>query len=152
VLLNLAITRARRDAGKVVVVDANFDRPAVAQRLGCAAAPGLREVLARTVPLAWGLQESGQMNLSVLSAGNLPGEPAMDLWPLVLDQLRHRFDLVLIDAAECQRPEWPAVAGTATATYLVLRQADLEKPELNDMLVEVPRLGGRLRGYVLTQR
>ena len=44
------------------------------------------------------------------------------------------------------------LAGTATATYLVLRQADLEKPELNDLLTEVPRLGGRLRGYVLTQR
>ena len=56
------------------------------------------------------------------------------------------------DAAECHRPEWPALAGTATATYLVLRQADLEKPELNDLLTEVPRLGGRLRGYVLTQR
>jgi Mrp family chromosome partitioning ATPase len=152
VLLNLAMTRARRDAGKIVVVDANFDRPAVAQRLGLAAAPGLREVLARTVPLAWGLQETGQANLTVLSAGTFGGETSMDLWPIVLDQLRHRFDLVLIDAAECQRPEWPALAGTATATYVVLRQADIEKPELNDMLSEVPRLGGRLRGYVLTQR
>jgi Mrp family chromosome partitioning ATPase len=152
VLLNLALTRARRDAGKIVVVDANLDRPAVAARLGAAPAPGLREVLARTVPLAWGLQETGQTNLTVLTAGTHAGETAMDLWPLVLDQLRHRFDLVLIDAAECHRPEWSALAGTATATYLVLRQADLEKPELNDLLTEVPRLGGRLRGYVLTQR
>src|SRR5205085_8748466 len=60
VLLNLALTRARRDAGKVAVVDANLDRPAVAKRLGAAPAPGLREVLSRTVPLAWGLQETGQ--------------------------------------------------------------------------------------------
>jgi Mrp family chromosome partitioning ATPase len=152
VLLNVALTRARQDTGKVVVVDANLERPAVAQRLGAAPAPGLREVLARTVPLAWGLQETGQANLTVLTAGALAGATTMDLWPLVLDQLRHRFDLVLIDAAECHRPEWPALAGTATATYLVLRQADLEKPELNDLLTEVPRLGGRLRGYVLTQR
>ncbi len=152
VLLNLAVTRARRDSGKVVVVDANLDRPAAAHRLGVAFAPGLREVLARTVPLAWGLQETGQANLTVLTAGTLGGDAAMDLWPLVLDQLRHRFDLVLIDAAECHRPEWPALAGTATATYLVLRQADIEKPELNELLSEVPRLGGRLRGYVLTQR
>ncbi|MFL5341763.1 MAG: hypothetical protein ACJ8F7_16585 [Gemmataceae bacterium] len=151
VLLNLAATLAA--TAPVVVVDANFARPAVANRLGVAPTPGLREVLARTAPLAWGVQNAGVPNLNVLAHGNRAGEPALDVWPLALDQLRRRFDWVLIDSADWPaRPEMPALAATATATYLVLSQAELEQPEWNDLLTEIPRHGAQLRGYILTQK
>lgn len=147
VMLNLALTRSRERS--VVVVDAHWRRPAIAERLGIAAAPGLREVLARTVPLAWALHETGQSKLQVLPAGTGDDEPAMDLWPLLLDQLKQRFDWVLIDGGERgESAGWPALAGTATATYLVLRQAELEREELNNALHDAA--GDNLRGYVLT--
>ena len=149
VLLNLAISCARRGGTRVAVVDANFARPAMAERLGLAPSPGLREVLGRSVPLVWALQETGQADLIALAAGN-PAVPAtVDCWPLVLDQLKQRFDWVLVDAAEWGHPELPALAGTCAATYLILGQADLGAPELNDLLADIPRQGGRLRGYVL---
>jgi Mrp family chromosome partitioning ATPase len=152
VLLNLAVTTARREGARVVVVDANLARPAIAARVDAAAAPGLGEILARTVPLAWGIQETALSNLHVVTAGQAPGEPVMDLWPLVLDQLQNRFDWVLIDAAEWARPELSALSATASATYLVIRQSDLEAPELNDLLVKIPHAGAHLRGYVLVSK
>jgi hypothetical protein len=149
VLLNLAISCARRDGARVAVVDANLARPAIAERLGIAPAPGLFEVLARTVPLTWAMQASGQPNLDALTSGKPVGQPNMDIWPLVIDQLKQRFDWVLVDAAEWGHPELSALSGTCAATYLVLGQSDLGNPELNDLLSDIPRHGGRLRGYIL---
>ena len=137
----------------LVVVDANFDRPAVADRLGLASAPGLWDMLGRTIPLAWGFQETGLPNLSALTGGNRFGEPSLDIWPLLLDQLRQRFDWVLIDAADwSDRPDLTALSATAAATYLVLRPADLEMPGLDGLFADIPRRGGRLRGYMVAQR
>ena len=152
VLLNLAIACARGDRTRVAVVDANFSRPAVANRLGIAPAPGLRELLSRTVPLVWALQETGLPNLSALVDGQSTGEPDITAWPMVLEQLKQRFDWVLVDAAEWGHLELPALSGKCSATYLVLGQADFAAPELNDMLAEIPRHGGQLRGYILAQR
>ncbi len=133
----------------MAVIDANFARPAVAERLGLGMVPGLREVLARSVPLIWAIQETGQQGLNVLTAGAASIAPVMDDWPFVLDQLKQRFDWVLVDAAEWGHPELPALSGTCAANYLVLAPTDLAAPDLNDLLAEIPRHGGQLRGYVL---
>lgn len=151
VVLNLAMTLASSDLGRVLVVDANFDQPAVASRLGLASEPGLRDVLARTVPLVWGLKESGKPQLSVLPAGRPTAPVIPDLWPIVLDQLNQRFDWILIDGPLAGTAAWPAFAGTSAAAYLVWRQAELDSPELNRLLAEVSRSHVPWRGYILTQ-
>src|SRR5262245_2418271 len=151
VLLNLAVTLARQ--GRVAIVDAQFNRPACAARLGAAPAPGLREVLARTVPLLWALQVTGVPNLHLLANGTINAEPAIDIWPLVLGQLRQRFDWILVDAPEWgARPEVPSLATACAATYLVLQPDDLTGSDVNELLTEIPRHGGQLRGYILSQR
>jgi hypothetical protein len=149
VLLNLALSCARREGSRVAVVDANLARPAIATRLGIAPAPGLIEVLSRTVPLGLAIQATGQANLEALTSGSVSGPPDMGLWPLVLDQLKQRFDWILVDAAEWGHPELPVLSGTCAATYLILGQPDMGSPELNDLLLDIPRHGGHLRGYIL---
>lgn len=152
VLLNLAITLAQSRNERTLVVDANFSKPAVAGRLGVPGAPGLREVLARTVPLSWGVHDTGLPHLNVLPNGQRAGEPDFSIWPVLLDQLRQRFDWILIDAAPWEsRPELPVLVGTCPATYLVFGQSDLDQPSWNDVMHEIPRHGGTLRGYMLTQ-
>ncbi len=69
VLLNLAVTAARQGNRRVVVVDADPRQPAVAERLGLPARPGLSDVLAGAVALEQALQPTGQANLTVLTAG-----------------------------------------------------------------------------------
>lgn len=154
VLLNVALTAAMQNHLRVGVVDANWKRPAVAERLGLRNMPGLREVLACQVPLTQALQETGQTNLQALTAGSesaisvrLVGEP---MWAL-LRQLRERFDLVLVDAPCWDgRPELIALGSACDAVYLVLNETDT--PPATELIHALPRQGVPVRGCVLTQR
>ena len=92
VLLNLAVTLARESAPRVLVVDANVERPAIAEKFAIAkSAQGLCDVLSQKIPLAWAVQASTIPILQILPAGiataDTAGTFAQDLRKL-LDQLR----------------------------------------------------------------
>ncbi len=156
VLLNVAITAARQGQYRVAVVDANFQRPALAQRLGLPAVPGLREVLTGNVSLQRALQESGQLNLHALTAGHCrPGEEIRfprEAMRSILKQLRDRFELVLVDAP-CwnTQPDLVALGAACDAVYLVLDAPPEEKPEAAHLFELIPQQGSQLRGCVLAQ-
>ncbi len=152
VLLNLAITLAHQEDTRVAVVDAHFDRPALAQRLGLTAGPGLREALIRQTPLSWCVQETAQPNLVVLPAGR-PATPRTDaaLAPL-LEHLRERHDWVLVDAAPWgDGPEVAELAEGSDAAYLVLRHTEAGTPAALALQEAMLERTGRLRGCVVTQ-
>jgi hypothetical protein len=153
VLLNLAITLAH-DA-KVLVVDANVARPGIAGKLAVKPFPGICEVLAQQVPLAWAVQTTTQSGLHVLTAGDATDATARavggDL-PRLCTQLRQWFDWVLVDAGVWgAMPERDATCPAADAVYLVTREADAERPEFLSLRGWVKELGGLLRGYVTTR-
>ena len=154
VLLNTAASLTQ-DGARVLIVDANFDRPAVARRLGIPETPGLAEVLGQTVPLAWALQPTAVENLHALAAGlpadETPRVMAADL-PRLLSQLRQWFDWVLVDGGVWDEWLGQESAGPACdAVYLVTRQADIDRPEFAGLRVSVNNAGGVLRGYVTTR-
>ncbi len=154
VLVNVATLLARESAGKVLTVDANLVRPAVSRLLGVPETPGVAEVLAQTVPLAWAVQPSPVANLHVLAAGRkMPadGFPTTD-FPRLLNQLRQWFDWVLVDAGV-----WPEsdsrdhLAPSCDGIFLVARQGEIDRPEFTGLRSSVASAGGLLRGYVTTQ-
>lgn len=156
VLLNFAVALTQEAGVKVLVADANFDRPAVARRLGAAEAPGLAEVLGQTIPLAWALQPTAVNGLHVLSGG-VPGDGTATAmasdFPRLLAQLRQWFDWVLVDGgvwADALGGE--GFAPASDAVYLVTRQADIDRPEFADLRASVSAAGGMLRGYVTTRQ
>ncbi|MDB5311673.1 MAG: cpsD [Gemmataceae bacterium] len=156
VLLNLAVTIAREAGPRVLVVDANLDRPAVAQRFALKkAVPGLAEVLAQQVPLAWAVQPSAVPNLQLLPAGGATAGVAATLsqdLPKLVDQLRQWYDWVLVDGGVWGAiPERDAVCPTADAIYLVTRAADVDRSEFAGLRGWVRELGGLLRGYITTR-
>ena len=146
VVLNLASTLAGEGGVKVVVVDANNNRPAVATRLALADAPGLAEVVAQGTPLAWAIQPTPVANLHALTAGTTGGSIA-DL-PKLLGQLRQWFDWVFVDAGV-----WSdATAGSACdGVYFVTRQTDIDRPEFTALRASVTAAGGVPRGYLTTR-
>jgi Mrp family chromosome partitioning ATPase len=154
VLLNLALTRALQGDIQVAVVDANLSRPAVAERLGLPAAPGLCEVLLGGLPPPRAVRETGLEHLDVLTAGKAVGRgPALLAGEAVrslLHYLRGHYDLVLVDAPCWDgRPEIVNLGGLCDAVYLVephgaARQAD-------ELVRLMPQQGVRLRGCILTQ-
>ncbi|MBA4065196.1 MAG: hypothetical protein C0501_16075 [Isosphaera sp.] len=155
VLLNLAVTLARDGKSRVLVADANTTRPGAAQKFALRPAPGLAEVLAGRVPLAWAVQPAGLPNLHVLPAGEATdgtaGAVGRDL-PRLLAQLRQWYDWVLVDAGVWgDAAERDAACPSADAVYLVTRADAAERPEFVAVRGWVRELGGLLRGYVATR-
>ena len=68
---------AREGLRRVLVVDAHLRQPAVAERLGLSASPGLREVLAGSIALERALQPTEQPNLFALTAGTSNPQSAL---------------------------------------------------------------------------
>ena len=156
VLLNLAITLAKESAPRVLVVDANSDRASIADKFALAkSAPGLAEVLAQKIPLAWAVQASTMPNLQILPAGVAMAATGATIgqdFPKLIEQLRQWYDWVLIDSGVWgAMPERDAVCSTADAIYLVSRESDVERSEFSGLRGWVKELGGLLRGYVATK-
>jgi Mrp family chromosome partitioning ATPase len=151
VVLNLAITAARQGQ-RVVVIDANLRRPALAARLGLEAAPGLTEVLQGAVALREALRPTAQDGLRVLAAG-----APQALW-LEGDELRALLreaadgaDLVFVDG-----PSWEGRSGAAACaqasdvTFLVVPGAEADVPPASELTQALPGRGVKLAGCVLT--
>jgi Mrp family chromosome partitioning ATPase len=156
VLLNSAITLARQNLRRVVVVDANLRRAALAQRLGLASGPGLREVLAGRLPVEEALQPSVLPGLVALTAGEMEGVAlarlAGESMRSVLAHLREEHDLVLVDGPRWDgRPEVVALGCACDAVYLCLPEADLETADTSDLLQVIAEQGASVRGGGVTR-
>jgi Mrp family chromosome partitioning ATPase len=155
VVLNVAIAAARKTGRRVVVVDANLRQPAVADRLGLAPAPGLREVLAGAAPLDAALRPTEQDGLRALTAGLAEPGPGprfvAETTRSLLRHLRHRADLVFLDGPCWDgRPDVTALATAADAVYVVLPEDRAESPQADALLQSIPCCGARLAGCVLS--
>jgi len=152
ILLNLAVTLARESSHRVLVVDANVERPAIAEKFSIAkSVQGLCEVLSQRIPLAWAVQASTLPNLQILPAGTAAASFAQDM-PKLMDQLRQWYDWVLIDGGVWSAaPERDGLAALADATYLVSRETDVDRGEFAGLRASVRDAGGLLRGYIATK-
>lgn len=154
VILNLAI-QAARQRGRVVAVDAHWERPTAAGRLGVPSSPGLSEVLAGQCPLTLALQPTGIERLHVLGAGgtSLTSLPSTgQSLPLVLSQLRQWYDWVLVDGGVWgERPQRDAASAGADALYVVARDSDVFGAAVSALRVQVRQLGGQARGAIATR-
>ena len=118
-LHSIAVTSAARDEGKttvatnlaitialsgrrVLLIDANFRRPALAEVFGLAGATGLSNVLTNQAQLADAAQATDVPNLKVVTTGPTPPNPAELLGSAMmrglLDQADAEYDLVIFDS------------------------------------------------------
>jgi Mrp family chromosome partitioning ATPase len=152
-LLNIALTAARQERRRVVVVDANPRQPAVAERLGLPAAPGLREVLAGAATLEDVLQATEQANLFALTAGVRDAGGVRfvaETMRSLLRQLRQRFPLVFVDGPCWDgRPDVTALATACDAVFLVAPEQEAETPQTDALLRLISDRGARLAGCIL---
>jgi polysaccharide biosynthesis transport protein len=107
VAANLALAFASADK-RVLLVDANFRRPALHRVFGLQESPGLADVMSRSAEIGQVVQASSTPNLDVLTAGSKEQRVferlAGDGMGEILARLRAMYDLVIIDVA-------PAVVG-----------------------------------------
>lgn len=152
-VLNVALSAAAQQRQRVLVVDANFRRPAVAERLGLPPAPGLRDVMAGNTVLDAVIQATEQDNLFALTAGigdsggvRFQAETLRSL----LRQLRQRYPLVFVDGPRWDgRPETTALGAACDAVFLVTPEHEAETPQTDALLRLITDQGARLAGCVL---
>ena len=145
---NLAVTRAADGFGRVLVIEAERPRFGRGALWRCAGA-GLRELLARTVPLSMALHRTGVDGVYLLPSGRSTiGTDEAARLPALLDQLRARFEWVLVDA-----PVWGTHPLThwvqaSDGVYLVLRPDEWDSSQADMAHEGIARAGGKLRGCV----
>jgi Mrp family chromosome partitioning ATPase len=149
---NLAVTRAADGCGRVLVIEVERGPGSAAERFGVPPVPGVRELLARTIPLGMALHRTGVEGVYLVPAGKTEvGTDEAARLPSLLDQLRGRFDWVLVDA-----PIWGTFpltdwARASDGVYLVLRPDEWDSPHADIAHDGITRAGGKLRGCVTTQ-
>jgi len=98
---NLSLTFAQA-GNRVIIIDCDLRRPSLNTIFKHSRNPGITEVLAGDVMLGDALHSTGIENVSLLTAGTIPPNPAellcSESMRTLLGQLRNSYDIVIIDA------------------------------------------------------
>lgn len=153
--INLAIALA--DAGtRVLLIDADLRRPAVARYLGIEGSIGLTTVLIGKVALSDATQPWGNANLQVLPAGQVPPNPSellgSDRMVSLLASVGEAYDLVLLDTA----PLLPVTDGTVLAkltggAVVVVGAGIAHRPQLEEALDALHTVNAQVLGLVVNR-
>ena len=132
VAANLAVSLARRNQQKVLLVEGDLRRPALANVFGLEKLPGLSEWLGGAVSSIANIYRLEEPGFSLLPAGNPPENPLelMQSGKLaeLLDQLSTCFDWIVIDSPPVlPLADTSVLMRLADGVLLVAREGKTEK-------------------------
>lgn len=151
---NLALTLGASGAN-VCVIEGDLRRPRLLQYMGLEGGVGLTTVLIGDAELDDVLQPFGH-NVQVLGAGPIPPNPSellgSDPMRAVLDELRQRFDYVIIDAPPVLPVTDAAVVSRlADGAVMVVGAGVIKKEDLHRALESLETVGARVLGLVMNR-
>jgi protein-tyrosine kinase len=151
---NLALTMAQELQRRVIIVEADLRKSSLQQLFGLPPGPGLADYLAGAAELHDVMQFIPDHNLTVITAGTAPTNPAELLGSTamrrMLDQLRTRFDRVILDTPPVlPLADVAVLAPMVDGTLLVVRAGVTPKPAIENALRSFD--SSRLIGIVLNE-
>jgi capsular exopolysaccharide synthesis family protein len=151
---NLALTMAQELHRRVIIIEADLRKPSLQHLFGLPAGPGLAEYLAGAADLKDVMRFLPDHNLTVIPAGTSPANPAELLGSTamrrLLDQLRTRFDRVILDTPPVlPLADVAVLAPLVDGTLLVVRAGVTPKPAIENALRAFD--SSRLLGVVLNE-
>jgi succinoglycan biosynthesis transport protein ExoP len=154
---NLALTLALQ-GNRVLLVDADLRRGVLHQIFGTPQEPGLTHVVHLGTPIEEAIRTlpvgDGGETLDFLPSGVFPPNPAEMLGSpamhALMDKLRERYDMVVLDCPPVNAVTDAAVLGTqADVALLVARAGVTDRRALHHALAQLRHLGVRVGGVVL---
>lgn len=153
---NLAVIFAQ-EGKKVLLVDTDMRRPTVHYTFSLANTYGLTSVLTKQIELADAVQTSDVENLSILTSGPIPPNPAELLNTKAMDEFfqtaKDEFDLVLFDSPPVLAvTDAQILANKCDGTILVVSSGSTEEEQAlkaKELLVSAK---GKILGVVLNKR
>ncbi|MGN7797584.1 polysaccharide biosynthesis tyrosine autokinase [Leifsonia sp. 22587] len=155
VATNLAIALSEGDK-RVLLIDADLRRPAIARYTGLVQETGLSTILAGRISLAHAVQPWGDGSLTVLTSGRIPPNPSELLSSKAMSSLiaeaRTMFDVIVIDT-----PPLAAVADAASlvtesdGTVVIVDRSAVRRNQLMHTVEAIRRAGGSVAGVVLNK-
>ena len=151
---NLALTMAQELQRRVIIVEADLRKPSLQHLFGLPPGPGLAEYLSGAAELKDVMRFLPDHNLTVIHAGSAPTNPAELLGSTamrrLLDQLRTRYDRVLLDTPPVlPLADVAVLAPLVDGTLLVVRAGVTPKPAIENALRAFD--SSRLLGVVLNE-
>ena len=153
---NLALTFAQA-GNRVIMVDCDLRRPSLNVIFGHSRTPGITEVLAGDISLADALHKTDIHNISLLSAGTIPPNPAELLCcestlGLVKD-LRDNYDIVIVDAPPViPVTDAPLLSAFADMVVVVVESGRVPKAAALRMKELLESVDAPVSGFVLNDR
>ena len=153
--INLAISLA--DAGsRVVLVDADLRRPAIAGYMGLEGQVGLTTILIGRASLDDVVQPWGNSRLHIVTSGQIPPNPSELLgshtMSTLIKELAEAYDVVLLDTAPLLPVTDGAVLARLSAGALVVAGADkVHRAQLDQAIGRLTTVGAHLFGVVLNR-
>lgn len=153
--LNLALALSQTGA-RVAVVEGDLRMPVFATYLGIEGGAGLTDVLIGRADIDDVLQRWGRNHFFALPAGRIPPNPSELLGSAamgqVVEDLRERFDYVIVDAPPVLAVTDAAVLGKlASGLLVVVASGSTSKQELDGALRSLETAGVTVYGIVATR-
>ncbi len=150
--LNMAISFAQMGK-KTLIIDADMRNPMIHKYMGISCSGGLSEFLAGMTDKV-NVEESGIENLSLISAGDIPPNPAELLASKNIDDLlshvRERFDIVFIDTPPIQIvSDATVLAKKITGYVMVVHSGKTNIYEMRAAISSLKQLGAKIAGFLL---
>ena len=152
-LLNLAISFAQAGQ-KVLLIDADLRRPAMARLLVEKTAPGLTNVLADLASVDEAIRKEVYPNLDVLLSGDVPPNPSellsSEKMQELIDTTAKRYDYILVDTPPVNIvSDACVVANMLDGVLFVVRQGQSRKGPVKEAVANLQLTGARTLGFIL---
>ncbi|MGU3650780.1 polysaccharide biosynthesis tyrosine autokinase [Mycolicibacterium sp. A43C] len=152
--INISLALAEAE-NRVVLVDGDLRRPTMHKHLNLVGQVGLSTVLSGQASLDDALQETSYPGLTVLTSGAIPPNPsellASQSARKLLDELRHRFDYVIVDSTPLLAVTDAALlAVSADGAIIMTRFGQTKRDQLNHAVENLDSVGSPLLGAVFT--
>jgi capsular exopolysaccharide synthesis family protein len=153
IAVNMSISFAQAGT-KVLLIDCDLRKPALAGMLALSRKPGLVEVLSGEISFSDAVQSTVFDNLDFLAGGTKPSNPSellgSDNMKSLLAFLRDRYHLILLDTSPLLAASDPLVLSTLTdGLILVVKAGHTRMKELELVRESVISVGGIINGVVL---